>query len=143
MPRCAHLYCTSDNACVVFPKSIQDIQRWMTLIERDSEPEFYLNQAHLKPGAEGALGEWASRQRVCWRHIPKHVVSQLIAANYTGGRKEPPVSKSGDFAPTFTFREWVFDSRPDLGDGLPEGSECFKRVPLQLNKLGDEKNLIF
>ena len=82
------------------------------------------------------------RQKVCWRHFPKHVVLQLIAANYTGGRKEPPVSKSGDFAPTLTFREWVFDSRPDLGDGLPEGSECFKRVPLRLNKLGDEKNLI-
>jgi hypothetical protein len=43
-----------------FRKSTQDIQRWMTLTERDSEPEFYLDQAHLKPGAEGALGEWAS-----------------------------------------------------------------------------------
>jgi hypothetical protein len=41
------------------------------------------------------------------RHFPKHVVLQLIAANYTGGRKEPLVSKSGDFAPTITFREWV------------------------------------
>jgi hypothetical protein len=29
--------------------------------------------------------------------------------------------------------------RPDLGDGHPEGSEYFKRVPLRLNKLGDEK----
>ncbi len=42
--------------------------------------------------------------------LPKNVVLQLIAANYTGGRKAPPVSKSGDFAPTLTFREWVFDS---------------------------------
>ena len=139
MPRCAHLYCASDNGCVVFPKSTQDIQRWMTLTERDSEREFYLYQARLKPGAEDELLAWASRQKVCWRHFPKHVVLQLIAANYTGGRKEPPVSKSGDFAPTLTFREWVFDSRPDLGDGLPEGSECFKRVPLHLNTLDDEK----
>ena len=45
------------------------------------------------------------------------------------------MSKSGDFAPTLTFREWAFDSRPDLGDGLI----AFKSVPLQLNKLGEEK----
>ena len=111
----------------------------MTLTERDSDPRFYLQQAQPKPGAEGELLAWASKQRVCWRHFPKNVVSQLIAADYTGGRKEPPVSKSGDFAPTLTFREWAFDSRPELGDGLPEGAECFKRVPLRLNTLGHEK----
>jgi hypothetical protein len=77
------------------------------------------------------------------------VVLQLIAANYSGGRKEPLVSKSGNFAPTLTFREWVCRllSGPDSqwdGAGLPEGAqECFKRVPTRLNKLGDEKNLIF
>ena len=110
MPLCAHLYCACENAFVTFPKSTQDIQHWMTFIERDSESEFYVYQAHLKPGAEGAQAVWVSRQRLCWRHFPKHVVSQLIAAKYSGGRKEPPVSKSGDFAPTLIFREWAFDS---------------------------------
>ena len=143
MPRCVHLYCASGNAFVTFPKSTQDIQRWMTLTERDSDPRFYLKQAQLKPGAEDELLVWASKQRVCWRHFPIDVVSRFIKADYTGGRKEPPVSKSGDFAPTLTFREWAFDSRPDLGDGFPEGSECFKRVPLKLNTLGDEKKKKF
>ena len=142
MPRCAHLYCACENACVTFPKSTQNIQRWMTVIERDSEAEFYVYQAHLKPGAEGALGVWASRQRLCWRHFPKHVVSQLIAAKYSGGRKEPPVSKSGDFAPTLVFRSGHL-TLVRTWETLPEVSDCFKNVPLQLNKLGEEKNLTF
>ncbi len=28
------------------------------------------------------------------------------------------MSKSGDFAPILTFREWAFDSRPDMGDAV-------------------------
>jgi hypothetical protein len=57
MPRCVHLYCASGNAFVTFPKSTQDIQRWMTLTERDSDPMFYLKQAQLKPGVEEELLE--------------------------------------------------------------------------------------